>query len=81
MNKEYISGLDKYLSATAELLKTKYENVSMNRGKNSVTFFYSNAEGDHQFSLDKSDVIKYFLDNETPKEIHFLLEVGDKSLD
>ena len=75
------SGFDTYLNALMMVLRKKYKDLSVNRGRNTITFFYSDTEGDHQFTMDKDEVIKCYNESEYPKEIHFLLEQADRTED
>lgn len=72
---------DSYLQALMLALSMRYTNLSVNRGRKTITFFYSSPEGDHQFTMDKDEVLKCYTDSEYPKEIVFLLERADKTED
>ena len=65
---------DKYLFSLLELLRTKYFNVSVNRGSKTYTFFYSDSEGSHQFTLGLADIGVSYIYAEIPKEIKYLVE-------
>jgi hypothetical protein len=68
---------DTYLAVLLTQLCKKYTNLSVNRGSKTLTFFYSDAEGDHQFTINKDYAIECFNKAEMPKEIAFLLERAD----
>jgi hypothetical protein len=68
---------DTYLAVLLTQLCKKYTNLSVNRGSKTLTFFYSDAEGDHQFTINKDYAIECFYSSEMPKEIAFLIEKGD----
>jgi hypothetical protein len=60
-----------------KLLRVDYKDVSVNRGKEAVTFFYSDTEGDHQTSIYNGYMQKCFDAQSIPREIEYLLIEGD----
>jgi hypothetical protein len=74
---KYPNGFDKYLNALMKLLRVDYKDVSVNRGKEAVTFFYSDTEGDHQTSIYNGYMQKCFDAQSIPREIEYLLIEGD----
>jgi hypothetical protein len=75
---QYPNGFDKYLNALMKLLRVDYKDVSVNRGKDAVTFFYSDTEGDHQTSIYNGYMQKCFDAQSIPREIEYLLIEGDE---
>lgn len=75
---KYPNGFDSYLNTLMKLLRVEYRDVSVNRGKHAVTFFYSDTEGDHQISMYNGYIQKCFDGSDVPREIGFLLIQGDK---
>jgi hypothetical protein len=73
---QYPNGFDKYLNALMRLLRVDYKDVSVNRGKEAVTFFYSDTEGDHQVSIYNGYMQKCFDGTVIPREIEYLLIEG-----
>jgi len=73
---QYPNGFDKYLNALMILLRVHYKDVSVNRGKETVTFFYSDTEGDHQVSIYNGYMQKCFDGTVIPREIEYLLIEG-----
>lgn len=78
---QYPNGFDKYLNTLMKLLRVDYKDVSVNRGKETVTFFYSDTEGDHQFSIYNGYIQKCFDSQSIPREIEYLLIEGDEPQD
>lgn len=68
---------DTYLKVLLTQLCKKYTNLSVNRSNRTITFFYSDAEGDHQFTISREYAIECFNNAEMPREIVFLLERAD----
>lgn len=75
---KYPNGFDKYLNALMILLRVHYKDVSVNRGKDAVTFFYSDTEGDHQVSIYNGYMQKCFDAQSIPRGIEYLLIEGDE---
>lgn len=72
----YAGDLDKYLYSLLELLRTKYYNVSVNRGSKEVTFFYKihlNMPPIY-FTIPNGELLGYYMNSEIPKEIKMLIE-------
>jgi hypothetical protein len=76
---KYPNGFDKYLNALMKLLRVDFKNVSVNRGREAVTFFYSDTEGDHQMSIYNGYMQKCFEGSVMPREIEYLLIEGDET--
>ena len=64
---------DKYLFSLLELLRTKYFNVSVNRGSKTYTFFYSDQKENHRLTIPGGELSGYYMMSETPKQILDLL--------
>jgi len=75
---KYPNGFDNYLNTLMKLIRVDYTDVSVNRGKHAVTFFYSDTEGDHQISMYNGYIQKCFDGSAIPMEIEFLLMQGDR---
>ena len=71
--------LDKYLYSLIEMLRTKYYNVSVNRGSVNVTFFYTSNSGNFlthgdTINIPNTEILGYYMTNETPPQITDLLK-------
>lgn len=78
---QHPNGFDRYLNALMRLLRVHYTDVSVNRGRNYMTFFYSDAEGSHQICVYNGYMKKCFNGQSIPMEIGFLLVKGGESQD
>lgn len=80
------SEIDKYLFSLLELLRTKYNDVSVNRGRNEYTFLFTidyskmfngmkpQGRSKERIYIRNGELLGYFMTNEIPKEIKMLIE-------
>lgn len=80
--------LDKYLYSLIEMLRTKYYNVSVNRGSVNVTFFYCEdsffevlkhklygiCPKKRELTIPNTEILGYYMTNEIPPQILNLLK-------
>lgn len=70
--------LDKYLYSLIEMLRTKYYNVSVNRGRTATTFYYNIKEGLKPYKweciIPNTEILGYYMTSETPPQILNLLK-------
>lgn len=74
---EFPTELDIYLNSLLDLLKTKYYNVSVNRGRANVTFYYYQRLTDRGYksiTIPNTELLTYFEQKQTPPQIKELLK-------
>jgi hypothetical protein len=80
---EFSTELDIYLNSLLDILRTRYYNVSVNRGSEVYTFFYSYNKHEWGIGLSQvketltiptTELLTYFESKQTPPQIKELLK-------
>lgn len=76
---EYPTELDIYLNSLLDLLKTKYYNVSVNRGSDEYTFYFCLVKNSFKWpicftTIPTTELLTYFELKQTPQQIKELLK-------